>query len=316
VLTPSLSLRETIVRQALEELLLADVITITLQYTLQTQIVCAPYNSDHLLAYDPVTDVWKRVPDDDGCPQLKAPLTICSVGDIPMVWTGDSGTSYWRHNVGQWQKRCFKSQQVLGTEASTLLLPDWMGFDDRTLIGWTSGHGANRSSQHLRLLNIITGRVTVLDWAPLMRIGGFCATMGGSVYMSEGLYSSRVWRFDPHQRHTQRLIPHLHESNRYRPSALALDDDTLMVTGGHTKKCEWFHKSTNSWECIAPMIITRHSHAMALVDGSVYACGGINYTANTSSMVEVYRNEHWTMCKPMPIPGRCSAVTVTRASFF
>ena len=50
----------------------------------------------------------------------------------------------------------------------------------------------------------------------------------------------------------------------------------MLDGGGFLSSVERYDPATNAWEAVAPMVVERFAHAMAALDGKLYAVGGQN----------------------------------------
>ena len=94
----------------------------------------------------------------------------------------------------------------------------------------------------------------------------------------------------------------------------------LLVIGGEDGYCELvnslerYDPSTNAWEeeALAPMASPRENHAVAVLDGKLYAVGGYDDGNGYLSSVERYdlATKSWEEVEPMPSARSATGVAV------
>ena len=91
---------------------------------------------------------------------------------------------------------------------------------------------------------------------------------------------------------------------RSRPGVAVLNDGKLYAVGGYSgddalSSVERYDPALDAWEAVAPMAEARFFHAVAVLDGKLYAVGGQNY--GLLSSVERYdpATNAWEAVAPM-----------------
>eukprot|EP00058_Branchiostoma_floridae_P011254 XP_002596742.1 hypothetical protein BRAFLDRAFT_73765 [Branchiostoma floridae] len=105
-----------------------------------------------------------------------------------------------------------------------------------------------------------------------------------------------------------------------------LGSSDIFVCAGYSSNREvWLYKlELNLWSQLAPMKVARHDHKLAVVQGDVYAIGGLDDCVNASGLksalaaVEVYDHSQnkWTEGVPLPQPRYKHAVAVVNNSIY
>lgn len=68
--------------------------------------------------------------------------------------------------------------------------------------------------------------------------------------------------------------------------SVILNDDNLIFTGGQRNKIRSWNLRTKTWKQLPNMIHSRMDHSAALLDGKIYAIGGLSH-GTTLASVEV-----------------------------
>ncbi len=136
------------------------------------------------------------------------------------------------------------------------------------------------------------------------------AALGGLVYVVGGFdadaqSTNRVWRYDPAPDAWQEVAP-LPATQPLNHVACAPLGGKVYAIGGlrddfsAVASCFVYDPATNAWSPIAPLALARGAAAAAVIDGKVYAAGGLPAARSRDFAVYDPALNQWTALPSMP----------------